>query len=156
VSIKRRGAQSRDQPDRRADVPSLPDESLPELSRPEKRYMTFEELVESALDSLPDNVQKLLDNVAVVIEDEPSNEQLRNAGVGPYGSLYGLYEGVSPVIYGADLVPFPNKITLFRLTLERDYPNPDDLAREVQQTVLHEIGHHAGLDHKRLREAGFR
>jgi predicted Zn-dependent protease with MMP-like domain len=131
-----------------------PDDSVPLV--PPKRYITFEELVEAALDSLPANVRKLLDNVAVVIENEPSPEQLRNARVGPHSSLYGLYEGVSPVNYGADLVPFPNKITLFRLTLEHDYPNPDDLAREVQQTVLHEIGHHAGLDHRRLREAGFR
>ena len=50
----------------------------------------------------------------------------------------------------------PNKITIFRLPLEEDYPNPKDLAREVQQTVLHELGHHAGLDHAALRRAGFR
>ena len=109
-----------------------------------------------ALDRLPAQVRPLLDNVAVVIEDEPSEDQLRRSRVPRGGSLYGLYEGISPIVYGADWAPFPNKITIFRLTLEHDYPNPHDLAREVQQTVLHEIGHHAGMDHKRLRDAGFR
>jgi predicted Zn-dependent protease with MMP-like domain len=93
--------------------------------------------------------------VAVVIEDEPSVDQLRGSGLGPNDSLYGLYEGVSPTVYGADLVPFPNKITLFRLPLEEDFPDPEDLAREVQRTVVHEIGHHAGIDEQRLHLLGF-
>ena len=91
-----------------------------------------------------------------MIEDEPTHEQLLRSRVPRGSTLFGLYEGISPIVYGADWAPIPNKITIFRLPLEENYPNPDDLAREVQQTVLHEIGHHAGLDHKRLREAGFR
>ena len=91
----------------------------------------------------------------MVIEDEPSAEQLRENELGPYDTLYGLYEGVSPVTYGADLVPFPNKITLFRLPLEEDFPDPVELAREVQRTVVHEVGHHAGIDDQRLHLLGF-
>jgi predicted Zn-dependent protease with MMP-like domain len=68
----------------------------------------------------------------------------------PYDTLYGLYEGVSAINYGAEWAG-PNKITIFRLPLEEDYPDPGELAREVQRTVLHEIGHHAGLGHARLR-----
>lgn len=107
-----------------------------------------------ALDALPDNVLRLLENVAIVIEDEPNATQLRETGMAQGQSLYGLYEGVSPIVYGADLVPFPNKITLFRLILEEDFPDPADLAREVQRTVIHELGHHAGIGDPDLRRRG--
>lgn len=122
---------------------------------PEDRHRPFEVLVEQALDALPEGVRTLLANVAVVIEDEPSREQLRSSGLAPDDGLYGLYEGVSPVTYGADLVPFPNKITLFRLPLEEDFADPRELAREVQKTVIHELAHHAGLDEQRLHRLGF-
>ncbi|MDL2335484.1 MAG: metallopeptidase family protein [Chloroflexota bacterium] len=144
MPIRRRGGQARRQPSRRVDVPPLPDE----LHRP------FEDLVADALDALPENVQRLLENVAVVIEDEPSPTQLRETGLSQGQSLYGLYEGVSPVVYGADFAPFPNKITLFQLILEEDFPDPGDLAREVQRTVIHELGHHAGIGDPVLRERG--
>ena len=107
-----------------------------------------------ALDDLPAGVRQLLDNVAVVIEDEPSDEQLRNSETPVGESMYGLYEGVSPVTYAADSFPFPNKITIFRLPLEEDFADPEELAREVQRTVLHELGHHAGHEHPGLRALG--
>jgi predicted Zn-dependent protease with MMP-like domain len=112
----------------------------------------FEELVARALDGLPPDAQRLLENVAVVVEDEPSPEQLDRSGLRAHDTLYGLYEGVSGINYGADWATVPNKISIFRLPLEEDFPDPDDLAREVQRTVLHEIGHHAGLGHSRLRK----
>lgn len=123
---------------------------LPELS-----HQPFEVLVEKALDGLPAGVQKLLENVAIVIEDEPTAEQLRASKIPEDDSLYGLYEGISPTTYAADWVPFPNKITLFRLPLEEDFPDPYELGREVQKTVVHELGHHAGIDEQRLHRAGF-
>jgi len=125
-------------------VPPLPDD----------RHRPFEDLVADALDGLPDDVLKLLDNVAVVIEDQPSPEQLGESGLATDESLYGLYEGVSVVTYGADLVPFPNKITLFRLPLEEDFADPRDLAREIQKTVIHELGHHAGMSDPTLHRRG--
>lgn len=122
---------------------------------PEVAHQPFEVLVGSALDGLPEKVRRLLENVAVVIEDEPSPEQLREGGLAPHDGLYGLYEGTSPVTYGADWSPFPNKITLFRLPLEEDFADPADLAREVQKTVIHELAHHAGIDDHELRSRGF-
>jgi len=119
-------------------------------------HIPFEELVEEALDSLPDSVLPLLENVAIVIEDEPSYEQLHRSRVPIGASLYGLYEGVSHVNYGADWATVPNKITIFRLPLEEDFPDPSQLKQQVRTTVLHEIGHHAGLDHSRLRKASYR
>ena len=145
MAIRRRGTQARRQPSRRVAVAASPDFS----------HEPFEILVERALDGLPANFQRLLANVAIVIEDEPSPEQLGENDLGPDDTLYGLYEGVSPATYGADLVPFPNKITLFRLPLEEDFPDPVELAREVQRTVVHEVGHHAGIDDQRLHHLGF-
>jgi predicted Zn-dependent protease with MMP-like domain len=121
---------------------------------PELRHRPFEDLVADALDDLPTGVQKLLENVAVVIEDEPSAEQLHNADIEPGTVLYGLYEGVSPVTYGASWAPLPNKITIFRLALEEDFADPYELQREVQRTVIHELGHHAGFDDVRLMGYG--
>jgi predicted Zn-dependent protease with MMP-like domain len=143
VPIRRRGSQARRHPSRRTDVPPLP----------EDRHRPFEDLVADALDALPEPIQRLLENVAIVIEDEPTRDQL-GEGAEADESLYGLYEGVSPVEYGADLVPFPNKITLFRLPLEEDFADPRELAREVQKTVIHEIGHHAGISDASLHRRG--
>ncbi len=145
MPLKRRGSQARRNPTRRADL----------VQHVERRHQPFELLVEQALDGLPAGVKRLLENVAVVIDDEPSKEQLHENGMREEDALYGLYEGVSPVTYGADMVPFPNKITLFRLPLEEDFPDPEDLAREVQKTVVHELGHHAGMNEQRLHVLGF-
>lgn len=144
MPIRRRGGQARRHPTRRVDLPPLT----------EDRHRPFEDLVADALDALPEGVLQLLANVAVVIEDEPSPEQLSDSGLAPDDGLYGLYEGTSPVEYGADLVPFPNKITLFRLPLEEDFADPRELAREVQKTVIHELGHHAGIDDPMLHRRG--
>ena len=144
MAIRRRGSQARRQPTRRVRVNADADD----------RHQPFEVLVEQALDSLPAGVRKLLENVAVVIEDEPNEDQLRTTRTPPGSTMYGLYDGISPVTYGADWYPVPNKITIFRLPLEEDFPDPRELRREVQRTVMHELGHHAGHDHSGLRALG--
>jgi predicted Zn-dependent protease with MMP-like domain len=82
------------------------------------RHQPFEVLVERALAGLPPQAQRLLENVAIVIADEPTDS---DDGT----DLYGLYEGIALTEYGADSVPYANKITLFRLPLEEDFPDPD-------------------------------
>lgn len=118
------------------------------------RHVRFERLVEGALRSIPMPFAAALDEVAVVIEDEPSPTQRRENGMGPDDMLYGLYEGTPRTEWGADWVTVPNKITLFRLPLEDDFPDPDDLADEVRITVIHELAHHLGIDDDRLDELG--
>lgn len=105
-----------------------------------------------ALDGLPPDIQRLLENVAIVIDDEPSPEQLREEGLDDDETLYGLYEGVPATAWGADWAAVPNKITLYRLPLEEDFPDPAQLTDEVRRTVLHELAHHAGIDDERLHE----
>jgi predicted Zn-dependent protease with MMP-like domain len=116
----------------------------------------FEELVSEALDALPDELPEELadamDNVAVLVDDWPSGP-LRDA----HGSLLGLYEGVmlterSPLDTGVHL---PDRITLFRGPLCRSSRDEDELAHHIRVTLLHEIGHHFGLDDDRLEELGW-
>jgi predicted Zn-dependent protease with MMP-like domain len=147
MPIRRRGALSRRHPLRRVVVP----DRAPALGA---GHDSFEALVEHALDALAPAFQRLLENVAIVVEDEPTEEQSRDPG-GGHVALYGLYEGTPVAEYAADLVPFPNKISLFRLALEEDFPDPAELANEVRRTVVHELAHHAGIDDRRLRELGY-
>ena len=125
------------------------------MSLPARDTETFEQLVERALDSLPDDFQRLLENVAIVIADLPTREQVDKGGSPEGDWLYGLYEGVPATEWGSAMVAFPNKITLFRLVLETDFADPDELAAEVRRTVIHELAHHAGISDQRLHELDY-
>ena len=106
----------------------------------------------------------MLDNVEVIVEDEPTAEQLalgrgypephQSAG-GNEETLFGLYEGVPLTRRGSDyhLVP-PDRITIFRGPLERAYTSPQAIAREVRVTVMHELGHHLGFEESGLESLG--
>ncbi len=138
---RHRGTQARRQPARR-------------VSLPPRRHARFETLVDHALAGIPPPFSHALREVAIVIADEPTREQLEENGLGPDEGLYGLYEGVPRTEYAADWAVLPNKITLFRLPLEEDFADPDELAEEVRLTVIHELAHHLGIDDSRLDELG--
>ncbi len=139
MPIRRRGSQARHRPRR---------------PRASFEQSFFERALERAIDGLPPQLRPLLDEVAIVVDDLPSPEQRRSAALRADETLYGLYEGVPPTEYAADWVPFPNKITLFRLPLEEDFPDPLNLAEEVRRTLVHELAHHAGFDEDRIAELG--
>jgi predicted Zn-dependent protease with MMP-like domain len=117
-------------------------------------HRPFDVLVDEALATIPMPFAAALDEVAIVIADEPTPEQLGANDVPGDETLYGLYEGVARTEWGADWVAVPNTITLFRLPLESDFPDPEDLADEVWITVIHELAHHLGIDDDRLHELG--
>ncbi len=114
----------------------------------------FEALVAHALDAVPEPFSRALDEVAVIVEDEPTPAQRREAGLGPGQDLYGLFEGVPRTEWAADWAIVPSKITLFRIALAEDFPDPRTLERQVRITVLHELGHYLGIDDARLHELG--
>jgi predicted Zn-dependent protease with MMP-like domain len=118
------------------------------------RHRPFEQLVERAVAGIPMPFAAALDEVAIVIEEAPTPEQLRANDLPPDEWLYGLYEGVPRIEWGADWAALPNKISLFRFPLEADFPDPDDLEDEVRITVIHELAHHLGIDDDRLHELG--
>ena len=122
--------------------------------RPPARHVPFDVLVDEALATIPMPFAAALDEVAIVIADEPTRDQLRANELPDDDTLYGLYEGVARTEYGADWIAVPNTITLFRLPLEADFPDPDELADEVWVTVVHELAHHLGIDDDRLHELG--
>ena len=123
-------------------------------SRSRARAASFEALVDRAIAAIPPPYSDALREVAIVIDDEPSDEQLRDNGLDLDDSMYGLYEGVPRTDYAADWAASPNRITLFRLPLEEDFPDALELEAEVRMTVLHELAHHLGIDDDRLDELG--
>jgi len=96
----------------------------------------FEEHVRRALDSLPPELARALENVAVVIEDQDPDDP----------DLYGLWESQEFM---------PDKITIFRKPLEESFSDPRELEREIRVTVLHELAHYFGIDEARLEELGY-
>jgi predicted Zn-dependent protease with MMP-like domain len=115
----------------------------------------FEQLVAEALDSLPDEFVGWLDNVAIVVGQWPTPQQLVQAGLGPGDLLLGLYVGVPKTsrgfTYGETI---PDKIIIFQGPIETVARTPAQIRAQVQRTVLHEIGHHFGMDEDQLRAAG--
>lgn len=113
----------------------------------------FEDLVADALDSLPEDLGRLMDNVVVMVEDWPTAEQL--AGV--TGTLLGLYQGVAlthrgPLSY---MGAMPDRIYIFQGTISERSPTPEALVALVRRVVIHEVAHHFGISDERLHELGW-
>jgi predicted Zn-dependent protease with MMP-like domain len=123
-------------------------------ARERRRPDDFPTLVERAVAAIPSPFREALDEVAIVIVDEPTPDQRRENGLRENDTLYGLYEGVPRIEYGADWQASPNRISVFQLPLEEDFADPDELEEEVRLTVIHELAHHLGIDDGRLAELG--
>ncbi|MCC6831636.1 MAG: metallopeptidase family protein [Thermoleophilia bacterium] len=107
----------------------------------------FEELVARAIDLVPEDFAGALEEIAITVEDRAPAHM---------GRLYGLYQGVPrsrPEGHG--WMELPPRISIYMEPLVRDFPHPDDLVEQVRITVLHEIGHHLGMDEDQLRELGY-
>ena len=116
----------------------------------------FERLVGEALDGIPGEFARHLENVVVVIEDEPSAGLLRGLGLDPQrDTLYGLYQGTPLPHRPHDFAALPDRITIFAGPLLRHCATPDALTRQVRTTVVHEIAHFFGMDDRRIRRLGF-
>ncbi len=119
-------------------------------------FEQFQQYVAEAVETLPEEIKKMMENVAVTVALHPTEEQKRSVGLGPGQSLYGLYQGVPLTqrtsYYG--MVP-PDRITIFMYPMVYHYPTPEGVRRQVQKTVLHEIGHHFGMSEERLRALGY-
>ena len=108
----------------------------------------FEELVADALDLIPDQLARLVDNVVVVVEEGPVD-----------GTLLGRYDGV-PLTerdgwYGTGDLVMPDRVTIFRRPLCAMAGDEEEIVRQVGITVVHEIAHHFGIDDERLHELGW-
>jgi len=98
--------------------------------------VTFEDHVRAALDRLPPDLARALENVAVVVEEQDDDDP----------DLYGLWQSHEFL---------PDKITIFRRPLVRAFPDAEELEQEIRITVLHELAHYFGIDEERLDELGY-
>ncbi|MCK6555246.1 metallopeptidase family protein [Candidatus Binatia bacterium] len=117
----------------------------------------FEALVQEAIDALPEEFARELDNVAIVIEDEPDAEVLRSVGLDPHvDTLFGLYQGIPlperGISYSGAL---PDKISIYYRPLRTACLTPDQLRREIRTTLIHEIGHYFGMDDDEIERLGY-
>ena len=106
----------------------------------------FEHLVSEALDGLPPELARLMDNVAIFVEADPP----------PGEDLLGLYEGVPLTERDtAYAMAMPDRITIFREPILAICDDADEVRRQVEITVAHEIAHHFGIDDDRLHDLGY-
>ena len=113
----------------------------------------FDALITRAMDELPQEYIKGLDNVAIVMADEPSEEQKIKMKLREHTILLGLYEGI-PLTQRGNGYTFvlPDKITLFKHSILRVVNNEEELFEQIKRTLWHEIAHYYGLNHNRIHE----
>lgn len=117
----------------------------------------FRRLVREAVTLLPDELRRVVRNVDIVIESEPSAEDLEEAGLGPGQTLLGLYHGVPLPDRGHESynLVMPDKISIYQGPIEEMCgDDEDEVIEQVRITVLHELAHYFGIDDERLHELG--
>jgi len=116
----------------------------------------FAELVEQALEEVPDEFSQFLEEVPIEVCDRPTPRQLESARIGPRGLLLGLYHGRPRTARGVeDSGAMPDVIFIFQEPIQQVCRDEQELVRQVRKTVLHEIGHHFGLGESDLQRLGY-
>ena len=113
----------------------------------------FQLLVTEAMASLPQRFRDAMVNMAIVVEDEPTLDQLREVEVEPPDTIYGIYEGIPlPERQWAHGNVLPDKITIFRVPILEDSLDEDDIVVGIGETLIHEVGHYFGLSEEEIME----
>lgn len=119
-------------------------------------FLNWDKMIEQGIAALPDKFRNKIDNVAVLLEDEPSKEVRKQEQLSDDETLLGYYQGI-PLSergegYGVGAV-VPDTITLYRLPIIDEAENdPKEVQRVVTETIWHEFGHHFGLDEDEVRK----
>ena len=113
----------------------------------------FRRLVFRALDDLPPEFRRRIENVAIVVEREPSAHEREEAGIAQGHDLFGLYVGTPLTDRHDHHMVLPDRILIFQGPHERHFP-PHRLEAEIQRTVAHEVAHFFGIDDERLEALG--
>ena len=101
---------------------------------------------------IPKKFLEKLDNMDIIIEDEPTEAQMEKLKLGINSRLFGLYEGIPQTKRGYYSGVLPDKITIFKKTFEEVCSSEEEIKERVGQTVWHEIAHHFGMDEERVRK----
>ena len=116
----------------------------------------FDQLVQKTFQRIPGQFRSALENLEILIEDWPDPELMEEVTGDPDAVLYGLFTGTPlPERHFDDIAPLPAVIRLFQGPLEEDFPDPNELAREIEITLVHEIAHFLGFDEDKLKEYGY-
>ena len=119
------------------------------------RRREFRNLVKQALDGLPAEFLRRLDNLAITIEDWPSDEELKHLRRKDRLQLLGLYVGVPLIDRSSSYnLVLPDRIILYQKNIEATCESEEEVQRQVQLTVAHEIAHHFGLSDEELARLG--
>ncbi len=111
----------------------------------------FDQLISNAMDELPQEYIRGLENVVIVQADDPTPEQLEKMKVDPHHVLLGLYEGTPLTQRGSGFSGMlPDKITLFKHPILAVVSNDDELREQIKRTLWHEIAHYYGLNHSHI------
>ena len=111
----------------------------------------FDRLISKAMDELPQEYIKGLNNVAVLYADDPDEYQIQQSGLREGNILLGLYEGIPLTKRGGNYTfVLPDKITLFKHSMMMVAQDPASLYEHIKRTLWHEIAHYYGLDHDRI------
>ncbi len=114
----------------------------------------FEKIVEKGIKAIPEKFLRKLNNVAIVVEDEPTAGQKKKLNIHPNWTLFGLYEGVPQLSRGVNYsAVLPDKITIFKKPIEEEAAREEDVEEIVKNTVWHEIAHHFGMNEARVQRA---
>jgi len=116
----------------------------------------FEKLIDEAIRDLPAEFREKLENVAVIIEDYPSEELVRQLDLSEDDTLFGLYEGVPLTERGFFEQPVhPDRILIFQKSIEDECDSPEEIKQELKTTLVHEVAHFFGIDDDYLEELGY-
>lgn len=118
------------------------------------RRREFEELVRQAVTALPDEFLSNMDNVDVLVRRWPTRSQLTANGLGQDETLLGLYEGIPLTERAGYNMAVPDTITIFQGPIEQACQTPQEVVRQVQETVVHEVAHHFGISDAQLERWG--
>jgi predicted Zn-dependent protease with MMP-like domain len=114
---------------------------------------TFDHLISQAMDELPQEYIKGLNNVAILYADDPDEYQIQKSGLREGNILLGLYEGIPLTKRGGNYTfVLPDKITLFKHSMMMVAHDPQQLYEQIKRTLWHEIAHYYGLDHERIHD----
>ena len=113
----------------------------------------FEELVRQGIEAIPKKFLEKMNNVDIVVEDEPTEGQIEKLKLRKDAKLFGLYEGIPQTKRGFYAGVLPDKITIFQKPIEETCFNDEQVKEIVKKTVWHEIAHHFGMDEERVRSA---
>jgi predicted Zn-dependent protease with MMP-like domain len=116
----------------------------------------FDRIVKQAIEHIPDEIRRHLDNLVIAVRKRPSREMIRENDIGSSGDLLGFFQGIPLTERSITSPPlFPDTIFLFQEALEKMCASREELEEQIEITVVHEVAHFVGMDEERLAELGY-